>query len=94
MRDDAGTPPVHGAADFFKHTDFVALPVQNIGSQQAAQRTADDNNVRHSGCCVERLLFGSRVIELDYHAVRVIEKQLMQADRWHRTLTRRNAPGL
>jgi hypothetical protein len=44
MRDDAGTAAVHRAPYFFKHAHIVSLAVQDIGSQQPAQRTADDEN--------------------------------------------------
>jgi hypothetical protein len=44
MRDDAGTAAVHRDPYFFKHAHIVFLAVQDIGSQQPAQRTADDEN--------------------------------------------------
>jgi hypothetical protein len=44
MRDDAGTAAVHRDPYFFKHAHIVSLAVQDIGSQQPAQRTADDEN--------------------------------------------------
>ena len=44
MRDDAGTTTIHRATHFFEHANIMPLAVQDIGGQQSAQGTTDDEN--------------------------------------------------